>query len=426
MNMKYRIPAIVLGLSVNGLGVIRSLARNGVKVYAMDSDEDNPSMRTRYATCLICPDVRKNPEAFKQFLLDLTQKIGGQAVLFPTGDNFNGFVHQYRHQLKGALKFNMPDGPVMAKLLNKKGQWELAQEHGVPVPRTFFPQTSERVKILARQIIYPVLLKGLSTGDWRQKFGDQKAVIANDAQELIEAYASIHFLGHIDPVVQEVIGGDDTRHFKICAYFNREGTPLLTFTLQKIRQYPCDFGIGSSVKSIREPEVARLGLEFMKKIGYKGVGSIEFKKDKRDEEWKMIEVNPRLWAQNSLPEACGQNFAFTAYLDMLGEKVEPKTDFTEGIKWIAFNADRSSFSGYRKQGRMTWAQWLKSILTGPRVWAVWAWDDPMPFLASIHFGLLPVKKILIKLTKLSSGSIDNLNVSKRELPANNSLGLRGR
>jgi predicted ATP-grasp superfamily ATP-dependent carboligase/CelD/BcsL family acetyltransferase involved in cellulose biosynthesis len=406
---KYKIPAIVLGMTVNGLGAARSLARNGVKVYALDSHKDRPAMFTRYAKCLVCPEVQRNEANFRDFLLNLTHKIGGTAVLLPTSDAHNEFVNNNREALEPYLKFAMSPKPIMDQMLNKKGQYLLAKEIGIPIPETYFPQSEEEVKALAQKISYPVILKGLSTGNWRRKFGDKKAVIVKNSQELLDSYIAIHNYDHIEPIIQEIIQGDDTCNYKICAYIDSQGRPLLTFTLQKIRQYPCDFGIGSSVISVWEPKVAELGMKFMLKSGYRGIGSIEFKKDIRENEFKMIEINPRLWAQNSLPDACGQNFALTAYLDIVGEKLEPKTEFKEGIKWIALEEDRTSFKGYHTQGRMSWRQWLKSILTGKRIWATWDWDDPLPFLIATRFGLLPFIKIYAKIKAKMSTHHDQAN-----------------
>lgn len=396
MQSQYSTPAIVLGLSVNGLGVIRSLGRQGVPVYAMDYAPNRSARFSRYAKFIACPDAAKDPPGFTDFLLNFTKKLGGSAVLLPTGDNFNEFVNTHRAALSPALKFAMPPQDVMDQLLNKRGQYELALRHGVPVPPTFFPTTPAEVRDLAPGLRYPVLFKGLSTGGWRKRFGDQKAVVVKDARELVGAYEMIHQGEPLETIIQEIIPGDDSRHYKICAYMSREGNPLLTFTLRKIRQYPCDFGIGSSVVSVWVPELADLGLPFLKAIHYWGVGSIEFKKDMRDDRWKMIEINPRLWAQNSLPDACGQNFALTAYLDALGKPVVPRSDFKEGVKWIAMNTDFVSFRGYRAQGRMSWAQWLTSVLTGKRVWAVWSADDPMPWVQELLVGKVwnKIKKIL--------------------------------
>lgn len=393
VEKKYNIPAIILGMSVNGLGVARSLGRQGIKVFALDSTPARQAMSTRYAVCLNCPDARKDPQGLIQFLKALIKDNGSTAVLFPTSDMHNEFVHRYRRELEAFCKFAIPSVELMEKLLSKQGQHELALKYNVPIPRTYTPQNFNQVTDIAQKLHYPAIIKGLNTITWREKFGDQKAIVVKSPDELTAAYKVMFANSSIETIIQEIIEGDDSRHFKICAYYDHEGKALLRFTLQKIRQYPCDFGIGSSVVSVWDREVANLGLMFMSEMGYRGVGSIEFKRDSRDNQLKMIEINPRLWAQNSLADACGQNFPLTVYLDLIGEKLEAKTCFREGVKWIAFKEDRASFLGYKRQGRMTWGQWLKSLLVGEKVWSLWVWDDPMPFLKSIKFGFLPFEKV---------------------------------
>ncbi len=396
----HSIPAIVLGMSVNGLGAVRALGRYGVPVHALDALPGRPGAASRYAVFRMCPDPRREPEALGDYLSDVIRRLGGEAVILPTGDDFNAFLHRHREHFGPGVRLLLPPAPLMDKLLDKKGQYELARAHGVPLPGTWFPREEKDLLRLAETTAYPVLLKGLSTGGWRARFGDTKAVLAHGPGELIAVWKDIRSSGGIEPLVQEIIPGGDERHYKICAYLDAHGNVLLAFTLRKIRQYPCDFGIGSSVVAVHQPQVARLGLDFLRAIGYSGVGSIEFKKDARDGVFKMIEINPRLWAQNSLPEACGQNFPLTAYRDLLGESIGSKWDFTEGVRWIAFKEDRASFLGYRRQGRMRLGQWLFDLWGGPTVWAVWSWDDPMPFLKETGFGLRPFFRAVRKFGRI--------------------------
>jgi predicted ATP-grasp superfamily ATP-dependent carboligase len=247
LHQKYSTPAIVLGMSVNGLGVVRSLGRQGVPVFGLDSEPGRYAMATRYAQCLVCPDAKKEPEALFQFLKDLIAKNGGQAVLFPTSDKHNEFVHEWREKLAPFAKFSIPPYPLMKQLLSKQGQYELAQQYQVPIPATFSPKSMADVEKMMVSLKYPVIIKGLDTVTWREKFGDQKAIVVDSQDQLIKHYREIFTENRLQTVVQEIIEGDDTKHHKFCAYINRDGKTLLSFTLQKVRQFPCHFGIGSSV-----------------------------------------------------------------------------------------------------------------------------------------------------------------------------------
>ena len=59
-----------------------------------------------------------------------------------------------------------------------------------------------------------------------------------------------------------------------------------------------------------------MGKRFLESIGYRGIGSAEFKRDERDGELKLIELNPRYWQQAALAERCGVNFPLAQYLDL--------------------------------------------------------------------------------------------------------------
>ena len=99
----------------------------------------------------------------------------------------------------------------------------------------------------------------------------------------------------------------------------------------------------------------------MKGVKYVGIGSVEFKKDNRDDKVKMIELNSRLWLQNSLAEKCGINFPYTQYLELIGKKVQKSYHFRERIKWISMGMDFDSFRGYRSIRRLNLIQWIRSL-----------------------------------------------------------------
>ena len=97
---------------------------------------------------------------------------------------------------------------------------------------------------------------------------------------------------------------------------------------------------------------------------------------------------------------CGINFSLINYRYLLGQTPEWKQDYEEGVKWISFERDLEAFMQYRKTGLLTAWQWLRSIATGKRDYAVFAWDDPAPFFQSGR-ALAPVYgKAVLKRLKL--------------------------
>lgn len=190
---------------------------------------------------------------------------------------------------------------------------------------------------------------------------------------------------NVPVILQEVIEGPDTNHFKYCSYTTSSGEILAEFTLQKIRQNPIHFGVGAVVESIHKPELIGTGRKLFSNIGYTGIGSAEFKLDNRDGKLKLIEVNPRYWQQNYLATVCGMNFPYLNYLDLLQESPKAIRDFISGIKWVNRYMDFDSFIKYKKEGILTFSEWRKT-LKGKKIYPDFAWDDPLPLFYEIGFG----------------------------------------
>lgn len=214
---------------------------------------------------------------------------------------------------------------------------------------------------------------------WRTNVdGRMKGFGVRSAAELMEKIMPITNSG-VKVIAQEIVEGPDTNHFKYCTYWSRDGVSLLAFTLKKIRQNPIRFGVGAAIESIRYPELASTGDRLFRAIGYRGVGSAEFKLDRGDGELKLIEINPRYWQQNALPSACGMNFPLMDYLECTGQHPQRIDDFATGVKWVNRYLDFDSFLEYRKEGELTFLRWRDS-LRGQKIYSDYAPDDRKPAL----------------------------------------------
>ncbi len=66
--------------------------------------------------------------------------------------------------------------------------------------------------------------------------------------------------------------------------------------MRNIRQFPMESGRGSLAETMHEPDLASYGLEFFRRIGYRGFGTIEFKRNDRNGLLKVVDLNP-LWVK---------------------------------------------------------------------------------------------------------------------------------
>ncbi len=372
--------AVVLGMFETGLAVGRSLARSGVRVIGLDCAR-KVGFHSRHIDARFCPHPSQE-KAFIEYLVNIAEQEIFHPVLFITSDEFLLPVSRNRDLLESRYLLNLPSREILECIADKYRQYTLALKAGIPVPRTFVANSMEELEALKDKIPFPAFIKGAEVTLWRSKMGvASKGFVVDTPGELMDRFRTIFERG-ANGLIQEIIPGPDTNHYKSSCYVSKNGEILLAFGLQKIRQQPVGFGFGCMVRSIVYPEMVDLGKEFFRKIGYRGVGSSEFKLDPRDGKLKLIELNPRYWQQNGLPDRCGMNFPMMNYLDLIGEDPKPVIEYRAGVKWVNIYSDIESFREYRKRGELSLKDWLGSF-RGETMLSDLEWGDPLPGLREI-------------------------------------------
>jgi predicted ATP-grasp superfamily ATP-dependent carboligase len=385
------VPCFVLGLFDTGLAAVRQLSRAGVPVVAFDYQQHEPGFRSRFGKHVVCPHSTAASNLI-DCLITHARATGTRPILFPTSDPFVAFVSQYREVLGPYLQHALPSAESVAAALDKRAQYKVAAAAGVPSPMFHTPCTIDEVRRLAGELEYPVVVKPAVGHRWRQEFRQDKALRVDDADALTGLFEEILAAGQW-ALVQSLVEGPNTNHVKVCAYYDSASNPIAVMCMRKIRQYPVDFGVGTLMESVTVPEVQELGLRLFAALRWRGPGSIEFKRDDRDGQWKLIELNPRLWQQHALAAACGLSFPLIQYFDLTGQRQHLNGCPTR-VRWIDEFRDPRSAWEHRRRGSLTVGGWLRS-LAGVRQLALWAADDPAPFLASLrHHARLAWRKVV--------------------------------
>ncbi|OWZ84570.1 ATP-grasp domain-containing protein [Natranaerobius trueperi] len=393
MNLKK--PAIVLGVNYYiGLSVIRSLGLEGIHVTAMDNDESAYGMYSKYVSeKVIIPDIKENENGLLEFLISYAKKLDEKPVLIPAADSYAIFISNNTDQLEEYFLFPpMPRG-LVADLVNKRKLYEFAQKYGMPIPKTFFPETEEDLKNLKSDITYPCIVKPELSHEFVKKFR-KKLFIANNTSQLIEA-VRVAIDANLSVMVQEIISGSDDHMYTYNAYFDKNSNPVKVFTNRKKRQFPIHFGASVFTESTFEPNIIHLGEEFLKKLGYHGIVEIEFKKDPRTGKFYMIEINPRLTNFNNVILKSGINLPATLYYELIGEQLTKQINREEGLKFVYLYEDIRASLDYISNNELTLFKWISSYI-GPLSHAIYHPKDINPLLVFIR-GLF--KKLLRKLVR---------------------------
>jgi predicted ATP-grasp superfamily ATP-dependent carboligase len=397
-------------MSYSGLALARSLARRGVKVYGVAGSPSEVGMTSRFVTPVIYPDIIRSDEDTVGALLDLSEKIGEPAVLFPTGDALVLPISRHRDRLSSRYKFLVPEPELAERLVSKDGLAEILQERDLPGPTSSTIREPSQLDHVVGKLRYPVIMKPIYSASWYlqdmvDRIGYRKVIVISDEAELRHWYKLV---AEVDPrvILQEFIPGEDANLYYVCGYFNADGKLEGIFAGQKLRITPVHFGSASFVRSIRDDALLTKAVNLLQPLGYRGLFGVEFKKDTRDGEYKIIEVNVRWGLWDGLARRCGIDLGYLAYAREVELPFETNDHYRAGVCWLSFRRDLEAFLGYRRENLLSTWEWIRSLM-GETEHAVFAWDDPGPAVQELK-GIFLEKFASIRSrivgTKRSSGN----------------------
>jgi D-aspartate ligase len=381
-----RIGAFVLGMNETGLTAARCLGREGISVRGFDIGARRAGFRSRYCTAEVCPDPLEQPDDLVRFLEHQVRDRAQKVVLLPTSDLFFLFLSRHRAQLADKFMMSLPAEDVAESVVNKRALYELSAANDTPFPNSYFPGSYEEALAVKDALRYPAFIKPYWGYQWRRHFGGlHKGFKVQSPDEFLSRFQEVLASGH-SALVQSYITSPDDNLFSLSLYVSETGEVLAAFPRRQVRQYPPNSGTVTLAISEHNAGLVANGAHFCQSIGYRGIAGLEYKRDAEDNQYKLLDFNPRLMLSDGLTAYCGINLPLIQYLDLTGQTPAPRRETTQGVKWLESIADFHAFQQYHERGELTFKDWLKS-LWGARVFALFAWDDPLPFLIARKFGL---------------------------------------
>ena len=324
--------------------------------------------------------------ALVDFLLSLAEKKGlGGWVLFPTSDETVRALSLGKARLEPTYRVPVPDWETIRLFAEKRETHELAASLGIPTPRTRYPLTGR--ELAALDIPFPVVVKPLSRDPF-YALTRLKAVRADDEQELARVWEwACAVVPPSELMVQELIPGGSAVLYSLGCQFSA-GRLRGHVVAHRMRQHPMDFGRATTLaETVDIPELEVLGSKLLLAAGYEGLAEVEFMFDTRDNTYKLLEVNPRVWGWHTLAGRAGIDLPFLFYQYAIGEQAADSAVFEKGMKWLRPITDMPTALSEILRRRLGVGEYLSSI-RGPKVLApAPSWDDPVPFVA--EFFLIP-------------------------------------
>jgi len=384
MTRQHVLPgAIVLGSDFKALGVVRSLGRRGIPSIVIDN-QPRSAWFSRYVAKRFRWNGSLDDSAFLQYLLSIGQEHGlEQWLLFPLQDEAVEFVARHHAELSKVYQLVTQDWEIVQWACDKQLTYQLAEEVGIPYPRTWYPKSEDDLSSLG--MTFPVIIKP-SISIRFQHATRLKALPAGSANELLWQYrVAAAIISPSEIMIQEVIPGAGRTQYSYAAYC-RAGKVISSITARRTRQYPIDYGLGSSfVEAFAVPAIREPAEKLLLALGVTGMVEVEFKYDQRDGQYKLLDVNLRPWGWHTLCIACGLDFPYMQYRDILGDVPTPILP-RYGYHWVRFLTDIPAGIQERRAGITSVRSYLRS-LTGKIVFSVLDWRDPLPVVGDFVVAL---------------------------------------
>ncbi|RCS57045.1 hypothetical protein [Parvibium lacunae] len=295
------------------LAAVRDLGKQGIPIWLADSGATQAAASRYVRHHLPCPDRHQSFSALNQvgdWLIELGQRHPG-LVLYPTSDDMAWIMAVRQNDLQAHYRlFQAPERAVF-RLLNKASLYQTAAAHGLPAPATYYPDSPDSLNAIAARLTseagFPVIVKPKTQIGMRTNV---KGLVARDATELIthvQTFLDQHsyqpaLLAYAPeirwPMVQAYLPQAASQTYTVAGFIDRHGDLLGVRASFKVLQQPVQIGIGVAFEG--RPVLQRLTHKILKlahAVGYFGVFETEFIYLAEQDQYLLMDFNPRYYGQ---------------------------------------------------------------------------------------------------------------------------------
>ncbi|HAQ64977.1 MAG TPA: biotin carboxylase [Bacteroidales bacterium] len=266
------------------------------------------------------------PSAGVDVLLDRLQFIHQKEHLDVIIPNFDAELYSYI-KIEGELNAMGIHIflPTMTQLeeRHKINLFDFGKKYAIKVPKSKVIYEISDIYDLQKEFEMPVVVKG--------KFYD--AGIASNIDQVKSLFKKISAKWGLPIIIQEFVQGTE---FNITGLGDGKGNTIAAVPMRK--QYITDKGKAWGGISIADQTMLDLTNHFIGSTKWRGGFELELMKDKNNE-FNLLEINPRMPAWIYLAVGVGQNIPEALVRMALGEEVTPYTTYDIGKMFIRYAWD---------------------------------------------------------------------------------------
>lgn len=340
--------AVVLHIAYTGYGVVRSLYDYGIPIVAFQKDNSPPEAKSSLVRDIINFDDDRD---LLNKLVDFSKSKSQKPVLFITSDVYVEFFLEHRSVIEEHFLIDYPSSETVSLLLNKDEFVEFAVENNFRIPKSFKVTSVPCLEGIKDTIVFPAIVKPYNkSAQWLAAKLD-KAYMVYNWDELLALYQKVCDVESC-LLMQEWIPGPDSNIEFCLTYFDSKSECLASFTGAKIRQWPVGTGSTATAKKTENPIVRKDTLDLFKLLGYKGFGSVEYKKHEITGDYYIMEPTVgRPNQQSYITTVNNLNIPLKAYCSLTGLDIVEKPYGKTGSSFVYIDewAELASFFVHLKR-----------------------------------------------------------------------------
>ncbi|SIS03187.1 Predicted ATP-dependent carboligase, ATP-grasp superfamily [Natronorubrum thiooxidans] len=368
---------------------VRSLGRHGVRTIVASEHRSVPAGASRFCDERVrIPAPSDDLFAYKDSLKGIAARPNVRTII-PTRPEDPYVFAKYRDEFEQYVSLVVPPLDVLKTVHDRMRLHEAASAAGIPVPETrSLDEVDEWDSDYVIKSRYNLLAEEYlpSYSPTESDFADGIRYVKSGSDIDVAAIAAE--MDHV-PIAQEYVQCESQYVFG--ALYDH-GEPVTTFQHRQIRGNTYANGGGVYRESIKNPELKSVGEQLLDSLNWHGLACVEYAKDTETGEYKLLEINPRMWQSLPCAVRAGADFPFDYWCQATGRQdlIDPhyevgvRSHFLHGELKHLFSvlndeptlADRPSFAG------RAW-EILESCYTTPH-FDVFRIDDPRPFLSGFE------------------------------------------
>lgn len=275
-------PIIVIGLTPQGLSVLRVLSQAGHNVIAFYQNEKNIGVKSKYGKKI----KFNNPDELKQFIKVTTAKYPEKLLCYITSGELLAMILREYKELYDICDVIAGPFETIEKLAHKDIMYKIAMSKGFKVARHF---TLDKYNV--GELKFPIFMK--RNYEIPLFF---KATVIQDKKEFDSYMSRIKEEEQKDIIVQEFINIPSKKLMEITAQaFFTKGKMKGVFIANQERRLKK--GLTSYIEEISDKDInshiSTLANDFMQDLNYTGFAEFEFMYNTESKELYFIEVNTR-------------------------------------------------------------------------------------------------------------------------------------